>query len=77
MTMRFYCADRAGHAYVDSRIESEYDPAGKAQSVTMILTIEPAAVDAFVQELRQLGVDQAGQACLRGVMKETRSVAGG
>jgi hypothetical protein len=77
ISMRFYCADRAGHAYVDSRIESEYDPAGKAQSVTMILTIEPAAVDAFVQELGWLGADRADQACLKGVLKGTQSAARG
>jgi hypothetical protein len=74
VSMRFYCADRAGHTYVDSKIESGYDSAGKAQSVIMTLTIEPAAVDSFVEELGQLGADQAGQACLKGVIKETLSV---
>jgi hypothetical protein len=70
--MRFYCADRAGHTYVDSRIESDYDSAGKAQSVIMTLTIEPAAVDSFVEELGRLGADQAGQAYLKGVVKQTQ-----
>jgi len=77
VSMRFYCADLAGHAYVDSKIESGYDSAGKAQSVIMTLTIEPAAVDSFVEELAQLGANQAGQAHLKGVIKETRPVAGG
>jgi len=77
VSMRFYCADRAGHTYVDSRIESDYDSAGKAQSVIMTLTIEPAAVDSFVEELGRLGADQAGKAYLKGVVKETQSVAGG
>ncbi|SRR6266404_3481346 len=76
-SMRFYCADRAGHTYVDSRIESGYDSAGKAQSVFMTVTIEPAALDSFVEELGQLGTDQAGRAHLKGVTKETRSVASG
>jgi len=77
VSMRFYCADRAGHTYVDSKIESDYDSAGKAQSVIMTLTIEPAAVDSFVEELGQLGANQAGQAHLKGVIKETQSVARG
>jgi hypothetical protein len=77
VSMRFYCADRAGHTYVDSKIESSYDSAGKAQSVFMTLTIEPAAVDSFVDELGRLGANQEGQACLNGVTRETRSVAGG
>jgi hypothetical protein len=77
VSMRFYCADRAGHTYVDSKIESDYDSAGKAQSVIMTLTIEPAAVDSFVEELGRLGADQAGKAYLKGVIGETRSVAGG
>src|SRR5713101_5222986 len=77
VSMRFYCADRAGHTYVDSRIESAYDSAGKAQSVIMTLTIEPAAVDSFVEELSRLSADQTGQAYLKGVTKETQSVAGG
>lgn len=73
VAMRFYCADRAGHTYVDSKIESDYDSAGKAQSVLMTLSIEPAAVDSFVKELFQLGADQTGQARLQGVMRDTRS----
>jgi hypothetical protein len=77
VTMRFYSADRAGHTYVDSKIESGYASAGKAQSVTMTVPIEPAALDSFVKELSQLGADQAGQAYLRGVIRETRSVARG
>ena len=77
VSMRFYCADRAGHTYVDSKIESNYDLAGKAQSVIMTLTVEPAAVDSFVEELGRLSADQAGRAYLRGVIKEPRSVAGG
>jgi hypothetical protein len=77
VSMRFYCADRAGHTYVDSRIESGYDSTGKAQSVFMTVNIEPAALDSFVEELGQLGADQAGRAHLKGVTKETRSVASG
>jgi len=76
VSMRFYCGDRAGHTYVDSKIESACDPVGKAQSVFMTVPIEPAAVDSFIQQLGQLGTDQAGQAFLTGVSKETRSVAG-
>jgi hypothetical protein len=65
-SMRFYCADRAGHTYVDSKIESSHDSDGTAQSVFMTVAVEPAALDSFVEELRQLGADQAGQAFLKG-----------
>src|ERR1700722_4810161 len=29
--MRFSCIDRSGHAYVETKIESDHDSAGKAQ----------------------------------------------
>src|SRR5713101_5358527 len=62
VSLRFYCADRAGHTYVDSKIESDHDSAGKAQSVILTLPVEAAAVDSFVEELRHLGADRAGRA---------------
>jgi hypothetical protein len=69
VNMLFYCADRACHAYVDSKIESGPDSTGKVQFVTCSLPVEAAAVDSFVEELFRLGVDRAGQAYLRGNMK--------
>jgi hypothetical protein len=65
VSMRFYCADGAGHAFVDSRIESARGANGKVQSVSLTLAVEPAAVDLFVDELRQLGTSTASMARLR------------
>ena len=77
VSMRFYCADRAGHTYVDIRIESSEDSIGKVQSVLMTVTIEPAGLDSFVEELRQMVANQARHAHLKGIAIESRSVARG
>ncbi|MGD0761434.1 MAG: hypothetical protein ABR921_21255 [Candidatus Sulfotelmatobacter sp.] len=63
--MHFYCADGAGHSRVEANIESRRDSAEFAQSVHLLLPIEAASVDTFVEELRQLGVSRAGVARLR------------
>ena len=51
-SLRFYCVDKAGHAYVESKIESDCCRTGQHQSVMLSLPIEAAAVDSFVQELQ-------------------------
>jgi hypothetical protein len=71
VAMRFYCADKSGHTYVDSMIESDYNAVGKIDSVTLSLPIEAAAVDSFVAALHQSGVDRAGVAFLRGATPAT------
>jgi hypothetical protein len=48
------CPRVSGHAYVDSTIESGRNAAGKIESVSLSLPVEAAAVDSFVEELRQL-----------------------
>jgi hypothetical protein len=65
-SMRFYCADKSGHAYVDSTIESDYNAANKVQSVTLSLHIEAAAIDAFVKDLHRVGVEKTGTGYLKG-----------
>ena len=65
--MRFYCADRAGHAYVESKIESEVESAGVVQSAVISMPIEAAAVDAFVGDLQMLERDRSGTALLKGM----------
>src|SRR2546430_9376218 len=39
VSMRFYCTDRSGHAYVESKIESGSSSGGTIQSVTLSLPI--------------------------------------
>ncbi len=64
LSMRFYCADGAGHAYVESKIESDDQVAGVTQSVVLSLFIEPAALDSFVEDLRRLEAEKTGTAYL-------------
>jgi hypothetical protein len=66
-SMRFYCADRAGHAYVESKIESEGESAGVVQCAVISMPVEAAAVDAFVDDLRRLERDRTGTALLKGM----------
>jgi hypothetical protein len=41
--------------------------AQKVKLLTLSFSIEAAAVDSFVDELRRLGTDKAGRACLKGM----------
>jgi hypothetical protein len=66
-SMRFYCVDRAGHAYLESRIESEIESAGVVQSAVVSMPIEAAAVDAFVGGLQRLERERSGTALLKGI----------
>jgi hypothetical protein len=66
VSMRFHCADRSGHAYVESRIESGEKRGRSTDSAFLTLHIEAAAVDSFVDELRRLGADRSGIARLEG-----------
>jgi len=68
VSMRFYCAGKSGRAYVEAKIESDYNPADKAQSVLLLLPVEAAAIDSFVKELRGLGADRIGNAQLKGAI---------
>ena len=65
-SLRFYCINGSGHARLDAKIESDYDQAGKAESVTMTLSIEPAALDRFVQGLDKLDPKEGAQVFLEG-----------
>jgi hypothetical protein len=65
VSMRFYCVDRSGHAYVETKIESDQDSAGKVQSAILLVPIEASAVDLFVDELRRVNSGKATTACLK------------
>ncbi len=64
---RFYCSDGAGHACVESKIESEGQVAGVTQSAVLSFFIEPSALDAFLKELRRLEAEKKGTASLRAI----------
>ncbi len=57
-SLSFYCRDSAGHASVDVKIESDDRERIPAQSVHLVVAVEPAAVDLFVSDLRRLEADQ-------------------
>ena len=61
----FYCRDAAGHALVETRIESEHGGMPKAQSALFFMPVEATAVDAFVADLRRLEAERRGTAVLR------------
>jgi hypothetical protein len=64
-SLRFYCADQAGHAYVEVRLESGDRVANVTQSSLLCIPIEPAALDSFVADLRRLEDEKQGTARLR------------
>jgi hypothetical protein len=65
--MRFYCVGGAGHAYVELKMESGNHVAGVTQSTVLVLRIEPAALDSFVEDLRRVEGEKMGYARLRAI----------
>src|SRR5450756_2389436 len=52
--LEFYCSDLAGHAAFRAMIEGDYGEQEVAESATVCVNFEPAALDAFIVELRQV-----------------------
>jgi hypothetical protein len=71
VSIRFYCLDRSGRVSVEAKIVSSYDSSGPTQTVTMTLSIEPAAIDSFVDELRRLSGAGMTVARLKAVVPTT------
>lgn len=65
VSMKFYCADKAGHAYVESKIESGFESAGVVQFAIISMPVEAAAIDLFVSDLRRLETERYGTALLQ------------
>ncbi len=66
VSMKFYCIDQAGHAYVESRIESNTESARVWQAATLAMPVEAAGIDRFVEDLRLLEKEKVGVALLEG-----------
>jgi hypothetical protein len=66
LKMRFHCIGGAGHAYVEAAFEANREVAGTIQTAVLSTRVEAAAVDAFVEELRAIGIKRAGRARLIG-----------
>jgi hypothetical protein len=65
-SIRLFCIDRAGHAYVESKVESGEESAGVFQTATLVMPTEPSAIDRFVMQLKNLERDKEGTAVLTG-----------
>ena len=61
-SLRFFCTDRAGRAAVEFRMESG-EPPNRPQTASFSFEFEPAALDRFVRELREL-MPRRGRALL-------------
>ena len=65
--MRFHCIDNAGHAWVETIIDSNHESGGTLQTVLLSMALEATAIDTFVQELCTVGENRAGTAHLKGL----------
>lgn len=65
-SLRLFCLDRAGHAYVESKVESGEESAGVFQTATLVMPVEASAMDRFVIQLKKLERDKQGTAALEG-----------
>ena len=65
MNLKFSCIDGAGHCQLHVTIEADYDRRDSlAERVEMLCTFEPAALDQFVERMRELNSSLSGSAVL-------------
>ena len=65
MNLNLSCIDGAGHCQLHLIIEADYDrQESLAQRVEMLCAFEPAALDSFVEEMRELNSSLTGSAVL-------------
>ena len=65
ISLRFFCTDAAGHAMVEAKIQCK-DPRGlrMPNSAHFFSSVEPASLDRFVDELRNIETNNGGSAFL-------------
>jgi hypothetical protein len=65
VTLQFECIDGAGHCQLHVTMESDYEPRDRfAERVEMLSVFEPAALDQFVEQMRELNSSLTGSAVL-------------
>jgi hypothetical protein len=65
MTLQFACIDGAGHCQLHVTMEADYDRGNLlAERVEMLSAFEPAALDQFVKQMRELNSSLTGSAVL-------------
>ncbi|MBB5065939.1 hypothetical protein [Granulicella mallensis] len=62
--LEFYCKDMAGHAAFRASIEGDYGVQEVAESATVCVDFDPAALDAFLVELQQVEKEHRGSASI-------------
>ncbi|HTF66154.1 MAG TPA: hypothetical protein VK638_26050 [Edaphobacter sp.] len=62
--LEFYCRDGAGHAAFCATIEGDYGHRDSTETAIVHVSFEPAALDAFLLQLRQVEKDHSGSASL-------------
>jgi hypothetical protein len=62
--LEFYCKDMAGHASFRATMEGDYGSMDVAESATVHVDFEPASLDQFLVELRQVEADHRGYASI-------------
>lgn len=67
LRMRFHCVDSSGHAFVEAAMDANFKNGGTIQSAVLAMPFEPAALDVFVQELKDLESVRGDVARLRGI----------
>lgn len=65
VSMRFYCKGGAVRTYVEASIESDHRCFPTAETVHLFAAVEPAAIDIFVSQLRDLKRNRQGVAELK------------
>ena len=60
--LKFYCKDGAGHTAFLAEIEEDYPTQGQPQCASVIVDFEPASLDRFLIELRQVEIEHRGAA---------------
>ena len=64
MNLKFSCIDGAGHCQLHLTVEADYDVRDAAERVEMLCAFEPAALDQFVSQMRELNSSLRGSAVL-------------
>ena len=65
MNLTFSCIDGAGHCQLHGTIEAAYDSRDLlAERVELLCALEPAALDQFVKQMRELNSSLTGSAVL-------------
>jgi hypothetical protein len=65
VTLQFSCIDGAGHCQLHVTVEADYDRRDSlAQRVEMLCAFEPAALDQFLEQMRELSFSLTGSAVL-------------